>query len=175
MRKIKLFLRIALKRIKRLLAKKSYRNSMLIKNVPYFSQWESPELVEGIITGTFDVRHDPNWQQSGAKTTEEYAAWSASGCGMACFKMIIAHKTNKVVPLVELGKKCATYGGYTLPVETSVGLVYEPFINFAKQEFSIDAKTTLPLLPEEIMEALSDNNYVIASVSPEIRQCGYQS
>ncbi len=30
---------------------------------------------------------------------------------MACTKMILARQTGKVVPIVELGKKCAEYGG----------------------------------------------------------------
>lgn len=169
MRKIKLFIRVQLKRAKRLLVRKTYKDSTLIKNVPYFSQWESPELVEDILSGTHDAKNDPNWQQSGAENLEEYAAWSASGCGMACLKMIVAHKTNKILPLVELGKRCASYGGYTLPVETSVGLAYEPFTRFVKEEFNLNAKSVLPLLFEEIIEELSKNNYVIASVSPKIR------
>jgi hypothetical protein len=169
MQKAKLLLQVGIKKVKRLFAHSSRGERVLIENVPYYSQWESPELVESILNGAFDAKEDPNWKRSGAKDKEEYAAWSASGCGMACFKMILAHKTVKVIPLVELGKRCAEYGGYTLPVEKSVGLVYGPFATFASKEFAIKARPVLPLLKEEIIEELSKGSYVIASVSPHIR------
>lgn len=141
----------------------------LHSDVPYFSQWESPELNKAILDKEIDATTDPNWKKSGAKTKEEYAAWSWSGCGMACTKMMLAHVTGKEIPLVELGKKCAEYGGYIMPLETSQGLIYAPYVRFLDKEFGMTARTVSPLLQREIMHELSQGNYVIASVSFAIR------
>ncbi len=38
---------------------------------------------------------DPSWQASGAHSIEEYVAWASHVCGMACLKMILAHRTGR--------------------------------------------------------------------------------
>ena len=159
-----------MKGAKRSLKKRTVKKKFLHENVPYFSQWESPELVEKIITNEFSAEDDPNWKKSGADSKVEYAAWSASGCGMACTKMLVAHLWDREVPLAVLGKKCAEYGGYTLPVEDSIGLIYAPYARFAKEELGLTAKAVIPLFVAEIVEELSAGKYVIASVSHKIRQ-----
>jgi hypothetical protein len=157
------------KQAKRSLQKRSVQRRYLHEGVPYFSQWESPELVEKILSNEISAEDDPKWKNSGADSKAEYAVWSASGCGMACTKMLVAHLWDREVPLVELGKKCAEYGGYSLPVEESVGLVYGPFTRFAKEELGLTATAVVPLFIPEIIEELSAGKYVIASVSPKIR------
>ncbi|HUC96294.1 MAG TPA: C39 family peptidase [Candidatus Saccharimonadales bacterium] len=141
----------------------------LHKNIPYFSQWESPTLVENILTNKIQASDDPRWEESGAKTKEEYALWSSIGCGMACTKILIAHLKCKIIPLVELGKECVEYDGYTLPLEQSQGLIYTPYTKFLHKAFGIKAKAIFNLLVSEIMYALSQGCFVIASVSPDIR------
>lgn len=162
-------MRVVLKHARRGIRNRPVQQAFLHKNVPYFSQWESPELVEKIINQEMGGDEDPKWRKSGAKTKDEYAAWSWNGCGMACTKMLVAHLWDREVPLVELGKKCAEYGGYTLPVEDSNGLIYGPYVKFVKEELGLKAKPTIPLLIREIIENLSEGKYVIASVSPKIR------
>jgi len=139
------------------------------KNVSYFSQWESRGLVGEILSGSVKAEDDPKWRDSGAATKAEYAAWSWSGCGMACFKMILAHRSKISVPLVALGKACCHYGGYDMPLERSQGLKYAPFVKFAKNDFGItaSAKAALPII--QIASELSRTRYVIASVHPSIR------
>lgn len=139
------------------------------QNLPYFSQWESRDLVEKIITRQIEAKDDPRWQESGAKDVKEYASWSWSGCGMACLKMILAHKNHTVIPLVTLGKQCLQYDGYRLPLETHPGLYYKPFVRFSKEKYDLNAKAVSALTLAEIKKALSEGGYVIASVSPEIR------
>jgi hypothetical protein len=148
---------------------KAIPRNNLIKDVPYFSQWESPKLVDGILSGKFDSKNDPNWKSSGAKTKEEYALWSANACGMTCTKMILAKEIGKTLPIVDLANKSLPYGVYTLPLEDSVGLLYTPYIKFLSKEFSLTAKLVRPLTVNQIVHELSHNNYVIASVSPKIR------
>jgi hypothetical protein len=150
-----------------------YRNlppRFLHTNVPYFSQWESRELNDDILKKKVRASDDPRWKESGAKTKEEYDVWSWSGCGMACTKMLLAHQTGQIIPLVKLGKMCAKYGGYTMPLEASQGLMYAPYARFLAKEFGLRSRVVSPLLPREIMYELSKGHYAIASVSPDIRR-----
>jgi hypothetical protein len=152
-----------------------YRNISLPRqfrheNVPYFSQWESPKLVEKILKKTIKAKDDPNWKNSGANDKTEYEDWSWAGCGMACTKMILTYTTDKVVPLVELGKKCAEYGGYQLPLKTSQGLIYKPYLTFVKKELGWNAHIFSNAPLNQVLYELSRGNFVIASVSPMIRE-----
>lgn len=144
----------------------------LIADVPYYSQWESPELVEPILTGKIDASDDPNWKASGATSKDEYALWSALACGMACTKMILDKELGKIVPIVKLGEQSSTYGAYTMPLDESKGMVYRPFTMFLKQMYNLDATPILPLDIYRIIHELSHNSYIIASVSPKIRHTG---
>lgn len=88
---------------------------------------------------------------------------------MACFKMILAHRNGVIVPLVALGKKCASHGGYSLPLEQSHGLRYAPFVEFANNDFGITARAKAILPIARIVSVLARFHYVIASVHPSIR------
>ncbi|HET9411338.1 MAG TPA: C39 family peptidase [Candidatus Saccharimonadales bacterium] len=138
-------------------------------DVPYFCQWESRNLAQKILNHTISTDDDPKWKASGAESKKEYHDWSWTGCGMACTKMILAHRTGKVVPLVQLGKMCASYGGYTLPLEDSIGLLYKPYVTFVAREFGWQARVVQGMSIKELMHNLGLGNYVIAGVSPKIR------
>ena len=141
----------------------------LIENVPYYSQWESPELVASILAGDIQAEDDPRWRESGAIDKVEYNIWSQSACGMACTKMEISHKLNKIIPIVELGKKCADYGGYKISPNNVSGLIYKPYVNFIKSEYNLDAKAVSHLSIAQILKELHDGRFVIASVNYDIR------
>ena len=144
-------------------------NRFIHEQVPYFAQWKSRRLVAHILDGSVQAEDDPKWKASGATSKAEYASWSWSACGMACLKMILAHRNNSVIPLVTLGKKSLVYGCYDKPLETSVGLKYTPFVDFLAQEFNIAAKAA-PVLPcDQIVNELAHGNYVMASVNSLIR------
>jgi hypothetical protein len=138
-------------------------------NVPYFCQWESRELAKQILEKQISTDDDPRWRASGAKTKREYSAWSWSACGMACTKMILAHRTGEVIPIVQLGKKCAEYGGYAMPLEDSIGLYFKPYLTFVDKEFGWKARVMQGMGLPELMHELGKGNYVIAGVSPQIR------
>lgn len=142
--------------------------SFLHPHVPYYSQWESPELAGDILAGKIQAEDDPHWQNSGALSPQEYALWSWNACGMACLKMILADRTKQVLPLVTLAKKCLTYGGYKEPLQTSPGLFYQPFCTFVKQEYQLSATPTISLTWSEIITVLASGGYVIASVNAAI-------
>lgn len=89
---------------------------------------------------------------------------------MACTKMLLAYHTRKVYPLVTLGKKCAEYGGYKLPLANNPGLFYRPYITFLQKEFGLKAWIADDLSQQELMHELSKGNYIVASVNAKIRE-----
>lgn len=147
----------------------------VINDVPYYSQWESPSLVGKLIRDEIAARDDPFWEKSGAHSREEYEFWARNMCGMACLKMIIEHRFARTVPIIDLGKRCLKYGGYVLGPNTIDGMYYSPFVKFVKEEFDLDAKVVGPVSIHGVIEKLSHGNYVIASVSPKIRNSGSKS
>lgn len=153
-------------------------NKFLHEKVPYYSQWESKELVDDFIKGKTKVEDDPKWKKSGAKNKLEYLHWSWSGCGIACFQMIYSYLTKKKIPFVELGKNMMKYGGFKLDklayengdyLHSLDGLYYEPFVNFLDQEFHLKGKIVSPMILDEVIQKLSLGNFIMASVSPYIR------
>ena len=88
---------------------------------------------------------------------------------MACLKMILAHRTGTIIPIVLLGKNCAKYGGYDMPLESSMGLKYAPFVRYLRGEFRISAKVASPLPISQVIYELAHGSYVMASVSSSIR------
>ena len=48
--------------------------------VPFFSQWETPDMTLAVLADGADValRRDPLWRGSGAETPDEYAVWAAN-------------------------------------------------------------------------------------------------
>lgn len=169
MRQLKRKAALFAKRVHTKMRRKTHEPRFIHQQLPYFSQWESRELVEKIITKQIEAKDDPRWRESGAESVQEYTSWSWSCCGMACLKMVLAHKTNEVVPLVMLGKQCVQYDGYRLPLESHPGLYYKPFVRFIKEEYGLDGVATSTLTLTDIKNTLSNGGYVIASVTPEIR------
>jgi hypothetical protein len=139
-------------------------------DIPYFAQWESPELVADIVEGKKDAADDPLWRNSGAKDKEEYVRWSWSACGLACTKMILAHASGEVVPIVMLGNKALAYGCYDMPLETSIGLKYGPYSEFTREEFGWETAPVSPMVLEDIIKAIAKGSYVMISVTAEIRR-----
>ncbi len=139
------------------------------QDVPYYSQWESPELTSAILTGKILASADPLWQNSGAVTPAEYELWSWNACGMACLKMLLQHKQALKVPLVTLAKQCLSYGGYQEPLQDSPGLFYKPFCTFVAAEYQLQARPVTALTITEIINTIGQGGYVIASVNPAIR------
>ena len=150
----------------------------LHNNVPYYSQWESKELVSDFLSGNLKAEDDPKWNKSGAKNKLEYTNWSWNACGMACFQMIYAHMVGKKIPLVELCRLSLNFGCYKVVkryfnkgnyAESLPGMFYKPFIEFLRKEFNIKAVVSTALVIGEITKAIGQGNFVIASVNASIR------
>ncbi|MEK7571158.1 MAG: hypothetical protein AAB553_02700 [Patescibacteria group bacterium] len=100
MREIRTYKNVLLLILKKSLYRFFYKPqkiSFLHKNIPYFSQWESPTLVDTIVRKKISAKDDPRWKNSGAKTKAEYELWSHNTCGMACLKMILAKELGKEI------------------------------------------------------------------------------
>lgn len=141
----------------------------IVRDVPYLSQFASPELVDAIIHRRIAASADPRWRASGARTIEEYATWSDNICGMACLSMILLAERGDTPTLMELARRCTEYGGYTLRDGEIDGLFYAPFLAFVRAEFGLEGRIADPLWLDDIDQALAAGEWVIASVGGAIR------
>ena len=160
------------------MARVGERPEKLRINVTYYAQWESPELVEGILAGKVDPKKDKKWRESGAKDLEEYKLWSWNICGIACLKMVLKYWKVGEFKSVQLAKKCTEYGGfdpegaYLSDDGTHLripGLFYKPFARFVGKEFGIKVLPTNWLSVNRIKWELARGNMVLASVDSSIR------
>jgi len=138
--------------------------------VPYRSQYASPELVGEILAGALTLQDDPRWREAGADTIEEYVRWARCGCGMACLQMLLEARGEEAPPIVELGRRAIGYGGYEANPPRGFGpLIYAGFVAFAAAEFGLEARVAAPLSLDELAGAVAGDEVVLASVSNEIR------
>lgn len=141
--------------------------------VPFFSQWESRDLTDAVLSqGPAEaLASDPLWAGSGAHSLEEYVMWGAEVCGMACLKMILAARTGRIVPTLELARGCASYGGYTFDVAAGriKGLIYDPFVSYVRDTFAIRAEVITGIGAAELPEIFERAEFFMASVHPSIR------
>lgn len=144
--------------------------SPLPESVPFFSQWETPDMTMAVLADGAEaaLRRDPLWRGSGAETLDEYAAWAANICGMACLKMILATR-GEIVPTIELARQCTRYGGYVLNGGSIKGLIYAPFVSFVKEAFGLRAEVMTNVATSDIPAILARSRFFIASVSSWIR------
>jgi len=148
---------------------KSKYPEKVIYEIPYYSQWESRELANGYIKNPESVINDPLWANSGALSKEEYALWSNNVCGMACVKMILGYFTKNEYQTIKMAKDSLAYGAYTISGNNIEGLFYKGCVAFLKGEFDIEASWLTNMSVDNIVDNLSKNNLVIASVSKYIR------
>lgn len=143
------------------------------REVPYFSQFETPELTERAFAEGFStvLADDPKWQGSGAGTLEEYREWAWNVCGMACLKMVLAARTGIEHPTLALARECTTFGGYTVDERTREirGLVYAPFVRFVRERFGLSAEVVTGLDTHTLPDLFPRAEFVIASVHSSIR------
>lgn len=139
-------------------------------DIPYFSQWESKELVEDFVEGKKSAKTDPRWKLSGAKTLNEYDMWSWNVCGMTCFKMVLAKKLGKEHKTIKMARECEKYGGYKVTEKEIEGLYYDPFVIYVKDKFGLEAKVIRNFLTvSKIKRELVKGSFPIVSVNWRIR------
>ena len=138
-------------------------------NMPYFSQWESPELAAEFIDGSRRAADDPRWAASGASSPEEYEFWSHRACGLACLKMIMAWRGLPVPPTMRLVEHALAIGAYLPDGERVRGLIYRPFADWVGAEYGIDAEVASDLPMDSLVTYVAGGTPVIASVHPWVR------
>lgn len=137
--------------------------------LPYYSQFASRELISSIVGKLLPAQNDPNWMLSGALNPQEYELWSWNLCGMACLKSILDATHQVDFSLIELAKRCAEFGGYKITDKDIDGLFYKEFVEFIKTDFGLNGQVAAPLSIPQALEVISDDDFVIASVHPMIR------
>jgi Peptidase_C39 like family len=138
-------------------------------SVPYFSQWESPELAGEFIDGSRRPADDPRWAASGASTPGEYEFWSRKVCGLACLKMVMAWRGLRVPPTMRLVERALAAGAYLPDGDRVRGLIYRPFADWVSAEYGIDADVAADLPMDSLISCVSGGSPVIASVHSWIR------
>ena len=137
--------------------------------VPYFSQWESPELATRFIADAAALREDPRWARSGARDPAEYARWANHLCGMACVKMLLAARTGRVWPILELARGATAHGAYVESGEDIRGLIYAPCVDFLRAAHGIESEIVTGADAAELPRIMARAAFFIASVHPWIR------
>ena len=138
--------------------------------IPYRSQYASPELAGEFAAGRVTLEQDPRWREAGARDRQEYVRWARCGCGVACLQMILEARGTPAPPLVELGRRAIAYGGYEERPPRGFGpLIYAGFVAFAAAEFGLAARVAAPLALDELFGAVAADEVVLASVGVEIR------
>jgi hypothetical protein len=142
------------------------------QKVPYFSQWETPDMTLAVVAegAQAALLRDPLWASSGASSVEDYARWAGNLCGMACLKMVLAARTGKTIPIMDLAMGCRDYGGYVEEPDGRIkGLIYAPFVPFAHDRFGLNARVVTGIAIAGIADILGQSEFFIASVHHSIR------
>ncbi|CAM5282684.1 hypothetical protein GCM10010329_43550 [Streptomyces spiroverticillatus] len=143
----------------------------LVHQVPYFSQWVTPELAETIVTRQLPAAEDPLWQAYGAVSPEEYDWWSWRLCGMACLRMCLAHWGLPVPTAMELAAGCVEAGAYVRREDGGLdGLIYAPFARHVEATWPLAAESRPDLPAEEIRQLLASGRLLMLSVHPSVRE-----
>jgi hypothetical protein len=138
-------------------------------SIPYFSQWESPALAARFVADAAALAEDPAWRMSGAADRGEYVRWANHVCGMACVKMILAARTGRVWPILELARAATAHGAYVETGDDIRGLIYAPCVAWLRAAHGIDAEVVVGIGAADLPAILSRAAFFIASVHPWIR------
>ena len=138
---------------------------------PYFGQWESPALIDAIISGAYRAEDDPAWAASGAESPEDYARWADHLCGVACLRMALAARGITPLRARDLARVLTGYGAYVEQPDGFIrGLIYAPAIAWLAEAHGLRAAIILDRAAEAEPPLLADGGLVIASVHPAIRR-----
>ncbi|MFM0737594.1 C39 family peptidase [Paraburkholderia xenovorans] len=139
-------------------------------DVPYYTQWGSPEWVREIVEQQRDPCDDPDWQRSGFTDPERYRFWAKRLCGLTCLESALDYWRIAHAPRSALLDDALRHGAYRLRDDGGVdGLIYRPFAVWVNEAFGLQVDV-LPQAPlEEIAARIDSETLAIVSVSPEIR------
>jgi hypothetical protein len=140
-------------------------------NVPYYSQWGSPEWVERIAEQNVDPCEDPAWRRSGFIDADRYRFWAQRLCGLTCLESAldfwgIAHASR-----ADMLDEALRHDVYRMREDGGVdGLIYRPFAAWAQEAFGLQVEVWPEAKLVDLAACISDTTLAIVSVSPEIRR-----
>ncbi len=84
--------------------------------------------------------------------------------------MILAARTGKAPPSMELTRASVEAGAYVIREDGSIhGLIYAPFVRMARARFGIDSEVVTGIEAADLARLLVPGSLFIASVHPAIR------
>ncbi|HEY4294891.1 MAG TPA: C39 family peptidase [Paraburkholderia sp.] len=139
-------------------------------DVPYYTQWGSPDWVRHIVEQQGDPCDDPDWRRSGFADPQRYRFWAKRLCGLTCLESALDYWRIGHPPRAALLDEALRHGVYRMREDGGVdGLIYRPFAEWTAGAFGIQVDV-LPQAPlEEIAARLNPATLAIVSVSSEIR------
>ncbi len=148
---------------------RSASGGLAASGVPYFSQWESPELAPRFIDGSLRAADDPQWALSGARTPQEYEYWSGRVCGLACLKMIMGWRGLPVPATMRLVEAALAWKAYVPAGDHVAGLIYRPFAEWVAKDYRIAVEVAPQLSLQLLASLAAPGTPVIASVHKWVR------
>jgi hypothetical protein len=137
-------------------------------DVPYTSQFSIPGQAEPTLTKSIAPRKDPHWEASGATSSEQYADWAFTMCGMACTSMILEFFTQSKIAPVVLAEDALQHGVYVREPQCISDMKYQPYVSWINK-YALKAKFYTILSIRGIQRALTVGDLVFVSVNPNIR------
>lgn len=142
-------------------------------DVPYISQFATPDLINDYIHHNYDGTQDPAWPSFGAPDPADYAFWSHRVCALACLKMAIdAFQTATPIPtLWQLVQAGLAHHGYVLEDENGV---WKDEGWYVAAQIALAADYGLRMTghsytsPYGICYHLQQGNLIAATVTPEL-------
>ncbi|WP_432007420.1 C39 family peptidase [Streptomyces parvus] len=141
----------------------------VVHGVPYFSQWESPELVADLVAGKRRASQDPLWKNSGAESRDSYEFWSGRLCGVACLRMALKFWFGTTPTAFEIVRECLDAGVYRLDGQKVHGLVYAPFADYVTNRWRIQADSRPQLPVSQLRGLIQEGALPLLSVHKSIR------
>ena len=142
---------------------------MLIK-APYISQWSDKKFTDLIINQNMDPCEDSTWVTKGFESKTEYRFWSDRVCGLACLESILQAWAIPYTTRYDLLKACLAHEVYVVKDKENVlGLNYWPFSRWVLNTFNINVTVEENQPLSSLLEKITENSFVMVSVSKEIK------
>jgi hypothetical protein len=144
--------------------------------VPYVSQFASPDLIQRYIHDHLHGRDDPNWQSFGAQDADTYTFWAHRACAIACVKMAVdsfaSAPPRSMWELVEEGLALGGYHTYDdAGTFVDMGWFYAPLVELAgRYGLQVSGKSYASIL--DICIAIREGWLVAPGVTPELGENG---
>ena len=143
--------------------------------VPYYSQFCSPELVLRIIRGEVRAEDDPRWKEFGTDDLQEYVYWSWKACGIASLKMAVEAVGVPERPMMEWIEEGVADGAFLSSERAGEGKpsgwIHRSLLELARRH-GLEGECIAQADLEVIAGAIDGGRLAIASVTHELGEWG---